>query len=206
MENLNQVISDNLKSLRKKHNLTQAELAEKINYSNKAVSRWEMGDVIPDITTLNTICEVYNIPLSAIFEENAADKKYAKSEKLRIPAMGNRLAIALLSIILIWFIATVVYVSVKVISGNALWQVFIFAIPVSCVVGIVFNSIWGYPTIKHLLLTVLNWSILASVYLSLIRYNLWIIFMVGIPVQIAIILWANITRNNIKKKRTDEKS
>lgn len=206
MENLNQVISENLKSLRKKHKLTQTELAEKINYSNKAVSRWETGEVIPDVITLNSICEIYNIPLSAIFEENAAEKKFTRSEKVRIPTMGNRLAISLISIIFIWFIATVVYVSVKVISGSDIWQVFIYAIPASCIVGIVFNSIWGYPMIKHVLLTILNWSILTSVYLSLLKYNLWIVFMVGIPVQIAIILWANITSNNIKRKRIDKKS
>lgn len=205
MENLNQVIADNLKSLRKKHNLTQAELAEKINYSNKAVSRWEMGEVIPDVATLNSICEFYNIPLSAVFEENAADKPIKKGKR-HIPTMSNRLAISLVSIILIWFIATVIYVSVKVIGGGNLWQVFIYAIPASCIVGIVFNSIWGYPMIKHLLLTVLNWSVLASFYLSLVKYNLWIVFMVGIPVQIAIILWANITSNNIKRKRVDENS
>lgn len=202
MENLNQVIADNIKSLRKKNGLTQAELAEKINYSNKAVSRWETGEVIPDVVTLNNICEVFDIPLASIFEENAAEKR--KSELKHIPTIGNRMAISLISISLIWFIATIVYVSVKVTTGATLWQVFIYSVPLSCVLGIIFNALWGNPMTKHILLSILIWSSLASVYFTLIDYRLWIIYIVGIPLQTAVILWANITSNNVQKRKVDK--
>lgn len=202
MNNLNEIIANNVKELRKKNGLTQTELAEKLNYSNKAVSRWETGEVIPDVTTLNNICEIFNVPLASIFKENAVEAK--KADGRHLPTIGNRLAISLISIAFIWFVATVVYVSVKVTMNTEIWQVFIYSVPVSCVIGIIFNSIWGQPMLKHLLLSVLNWSILASIHLSLIDYNLWIVYLVGIPVQVCIILWANITGNNVKKRKNNE--
>ena len=59
MENLKDVIRENLINLRKEHKLTQIDLAKKINYSDKAISRWENGDVLPDVEILNSICNVY---------------------------------------------------------------------------------------------------------------------------------------------------
>ena len=61
MENINQVVGNNIKTLRKANNMTQFELAEKLNYSNKAISRWESGEIVPDVATLNKICEIFCI-------------------------------------------------------------------------------------------------------------------------------------------------
>ncbi len=200
MDTINTVISNNIKELRKAHGLTQAELAEKLNYSNKAVSRWESGEVIPDVITLNNICEIFQIPIAKIFEEDAVSVKPERSLKITI---GNKLAITLISIIVVWFIATITYVCIEVTMNESVWQLFIYPVPLSCVVGIIFNSIWGRPMVKHILLTILIWSLLASIYLSLLEYNLWVIFIVGVPIQIVVILWANITSNNIKRKREE---
>ena len=84
MENLNIVIGTNIKELRKANKLTQFELAEKLNYSNKAISRWESGEVIPDVMTLNRICEIFNIPLSQIFETNVTTKKVRKNYQFQM--------------------------------------------------------------------------------------------------------------------------
>lgn len=192
------IIANNIKSLRKDRKMTQTELAEKLNYSNKAVSRWESGEVIPDVLTLSKICEIFEIPLSSIFEENAVDIKVTKDHRWTI---GNKLAISLLSIISVWFIATITFVCIKAAKNINIWQLFVWAVPASCIVAIVFNALWGRPMFKHVFLSLLLWSFLASLYLSLLKYNLWILFLIGIPVQAAIILWANITINNIKRKQ-----
>lgn len=198
MENINLIIGNNIKELRKANKLTQFELAEKLNYSNKTVSRWESGEIIPDVETLNKICEIFNISISKIFEENAVTIKPEKIHKFQI---GNKLTVSLLSVLLVWLIAVVVYVHTRVVFNLNLWQVFVWSVPASCIVGIVFNSLWGNKMFNYTIISVLNWSILASLYLTLLEYNLWLIFLIGIPVQIGIILWSNITRNNIIKKK-----
>ncbi len=197
MKDINLVIGTNIKELRKANKLTQYELAEKLNYSNKAVSRWESGEVIPDVTTLNAICELFNIPLSQMFEQNVTNTKVKKNYKLQ---MGNKLAISLLAILLVWFVAVIVFVNFQLTARINLWQVFVWAVPLSCIVAIVFNSIWGKPMFNYLIITVFIWSLITSIYVMLLKYNVWMIFLIGIPVQIAIILWSNITRNNLRNK------
>ena len=132
MKDINLVIGTNIKELRKANKLTQYELAEKLNYSNKAISRWESGEVIPDVLTLNKICEIFKIPLSQIFEENVTNTKVKKYYKMQI---GNKLAISLLSVLFIWLAATTTFVCLNITNGITLWQIFVWAIPLSCIVG-----------------------------------------------------------------------
>ena len=55
MEKLNFIIAKNLSELRRKNKLTQLEVAEKLNYSDKAVSKWEQGESLPGIEVLYKI-------------------------------------------------------------------------------------------------------------------------------------------------------
>lgn len=192
MENLNLVIGNNIKELRKINKMTQNDLAEKLNYSNKAVSRWESGEVIPDVQTLDKICSIFEIPLAKIFEENIQLEKVKKEYKFR---MTNKLAISLLAVLMVWLIATVCFVYSRITFNDNLWEVFLWAIPVSCVVGIVFNSIWGKKFFNFILISIMLWSTLLCVFLQFIEYNMWLVFIVGIPMQIGIILWSNIHRH-----------
>ncbi len=192
MENVNLIIGNNIKELRKLNKMTQYDLAEKLNYSNKAVSRWESGEVIPDVQTLVNICEIFEIPISKIFEEKLQLENVKKEYKYRI---GNKLAISLLSVLMVWLVATVCYVYSSITINRFLWQAFVWAVPASCVVGIVFNSIWGKKLYNFILISALIWSTLLSVYLQFLKYNLWLIFIVGIPMQVGVILWANIHKH-----------
>lgn len=197
MKDINLVIGNNIKELRKINKMTQNDLAEKLNYSNKAVSRWESGEVIPDVQTLNNICEVFEIPIENIFKEQLPTEKVKKEYKFR---MGNKMAITLLSVLLVWLIATVTYVYSRITFNDNLWQVFIWAIPLSCIISIVFNSIWGRKFFNFVLISILIWSTLTSIYLQFIEYNMWLIFFIGIPMQIGVILWSNIHKHHKDKE------
>ncbi len=197
MKNINLIIGNNIKELRKINKMTQNDLAEKLNYSNKAVSRWESGEVIPDVQTLNNICEVFEIPIENIFKEQLPTEKVKKEYKFR---MGNKMAITLLSVLLVWLIATVTYVYSRITFNDNLWQVFIWAIPLSCIISIVFNSIWGRKFFNFVLISILIWSTLTSIYLQFIEYNMWLIFFIGIPMQIGVILWSNIHKHHKDKE------
>ncbi|MDY2696325.1 MAG: helix-turn-helix transcriptional regulator, partial [Eubacteriales bacterium] len=163
MKDINLIIGNNIKELRKINKMTQSDLAEKLNYSNKAVSRWESGEVIPDVQTLNNICEIFEVPIESIFKEQLPTEKVKKEYKFR---MGNKMAISLLAVMMIWLIATVVFVYSRITFDDNLWQVFLWAIPLSCIIGIVFNSIWGRKFFNFVLISILIWSTLACIYLQ----------------------------------------
>ena len=52
---IKQNFARNLLAYRKARGLTQSQLAEKLNYSDKSISKWERGDVLPDIVTISMI-------------------------------------------------------------------------------------------------------------------------------------------------------
>ena len=67
-EKLKKQIGANIISYRKRFQMTQAGLAEKLNYSDKAISKWERGESVPDVLTLMQIAEHCNgRPISALF-------------------------------------------------------------------------------------------------------------------------------------------
>ena len=55
MEDLKQIFAENLSALRKKKGWTQMELAERLHYSDKAVSKWERGESLPDVVILKPV-------------------------------------------------------------------------------------------------------------------------------------------------------
>lgn len=197
MENLNYIIGNNIKELRKSLKMTQFDLAEKLNYSNKTISRWESGDIIPDVQTLNKLSELFKIPLSQMFEPDVVNKH--KLHHLYRFQLGNKLSIALLFMLSIWLIAVVIFVHSKITYNNSVWQVFVWAVPISASVGLLFNSLWGKPKYNYLIITLINWTLITSLYLSIYNYSFWMLYLIGIPIQIGIFLWPNITRKDKKK-------
>ena len=57
------MINMNLKHLRKNHNFTQEDIAEKINVSRQAVAKWEKGETVPDISSCIALAKLYNVTL-----------------------------------------------------------------------------------------------------------------------------------------------
>lgn len=198
MADLRATIAANIIDLRKSRNWTQAELAQKLNYSDKAVSKWERAESLPDVATLKEIVDLFHVSMDYLLEEEhkgpaAADQTVSRQKK------RNRLVVALLSVSLVFLIATIIFVSIGLYQGRMerfSWMVFVFAMPVACVVLLVFNSIWGKRILNFVIITALLWSILLTLYLSYLSYNIWLIFMIGIPGQIIILLSANFRRKH----------
>ncbi len=186
MADIKQIIANNLIALRRKNNLTQNDLAEKLKYSDNAISRWERAEVTPSVETLQQICEVFNISIAKLLEEDAV-KTATMSEKVQII---NKLAVTLLFVSLIWFVATIVFVYGKLIFELNFWQIFLWAIPCSCLIMLPFNEYWGKYIYKFVILSVFQWSLITAIYLQFYQYNFWLVFFVGIPVQVALTIWS----------------
>lgn len=195
MENLKDVISKNLVYLRKKNNLTQLELAEKINYSDNAISRWERGEVTPSIEILEILANFYKVSVKDLLEENLS----TTMEKETIALRTSRILTVIFSISIVWFVIIIIYIYLGIIMGNYNWTLFIFGVPVSTLLALYFNRRWGNRIISVVLASILAWSLIASIYLSFLEYNLWLIFLLGIPSQSAIISGYFIKPQNEKK-------
>lgn len=193
MKDIKPIIAANLSKFRKKKGLTQAELAEKLNYSDKAVSRWERGDTMPDISVLYELCEFYGITLDILASEDASeddlDKVYDKN------SLAYRILVMLLGVSFVWMFATVVYIYSNLKdNGNYFWMAFIWAIPLTCVVLKMTGRGFITTVVKIIIDSVFLWSVITCVYLQFIKYNMWMVFLLGIPMQAIIILWVRLKK------------
>ena len=105
MEDLKDVIAKNLVELRTEAKLTQLQLAEMLNYSDKAVSKWERGEAIPDIRVLVKIAGIYGVTVDDIVREESIATPVQPKKHLT----GKHAFITALSALLVWFIATGIF-------------------------------------------------------------------------------------------------
>ena len=205
--NIQEILISNLIALRRSRSLTQIELGEKINYSDKTISKWVNGDSCPNIEAIYKIAKFYDVSIDDLLSEDFQIGHRMVAEKQR---NYSKLIISLLAVMTVWVIATIIFVAMSLLEiGNA-WMIFIVAIPASAIVALVFNSIWGNTRFNYLIISILLWTLLTTVFLSALKYVevLWVIFLIGIPIQIAIILWSQLKykkrKKNQKKKENQE--
>ncbi len=197
MKEIKDIISNNLISLRKKNNLTQNELAEKLAYSDNMVSRWERGEITPSIETLQKISEFYSVPLASLLEEHSVEEK-TKDEKID---NMKKFSFVLMLMTTVWFAITITFVYANAILHQNIWRIFVLGVPLSCAVLLLFNGTWNKYIYRFVVLTVLVWSMLTFLYLYFLEYNLFLIFLVGIPVELSLVIWAFIKPKKISHKK-----
>ena len=195
------IIARNLAELRKARNLTQGELAERFNYSDKSISKWEHGDTMPDIEVLKQLCDFYGVSLDYLVTEH--DSIVAGEEKSP-ERVANKWTIVALSVSCVWLVAIVVFIALQLSMPADLWPKvawisFIWAFPASFIVMQVFNGIWGRSSWVGFLGICITWTSLASIYVTFglfmannAGWQLWPIFLVGGPLTVAGILWNRI--------------
>lgn len=192
MKELNDIIAANICELRKTSGMTQNDLAEKLNYSDKAVSKWERGESIPDVSVLKAIADNFGVTVDYLLtrEHKAYQEEKREMSKRK---KGNRLIITLISVVVVWLVAVFLYMNLQGFMREArgTWLVFIYAVPVSCIVTVVFNSIWGKRLFSFILSSLILWSLITSIYLSILILggsNIWLLFVLGVPGQLIIFL------------------
>lgn len=190
MENLNFIIGKNLQILRKKNKLTQSELGEKLNYSDKAISKWEKGESLPPIDVFYRLSQMYGVSLDSIVGEEKIKTSVIETKDMR----KRYLHITLLSILAVWLVALVLFVSFDIFAHISTWMCFAWAVPVSFIVGIVFDAIWNNCKFLFWFVSFLVWTFLLCTAVQLMSFNIWKILLIGIPLQIAIIIWSRMVK------------
>lgn len=227
--------------------MTQSDLADKLNYSDKAVSKWERAESIPDIAVLKEIADLFDVTLDYLVNEehnepesepgvlsdtlpdatasvdtyldNTADLKTATDPKTdfmdssgvsQTEATNNKQFTYITSkfrthgfitgmcIILVWLIATLSFVVADIINADLVykWLAFLYAIPISAIVWLVFNSIWFNKRRNYFIISLLMWSTLISIVVSVIHFSprFALILILGIPGQVIIYMWSSLKK------------
>jgi len=183
MAQLRTILAKNMTYLRTNAGMTQAELAARLNYSDKSISKWERGDGIPDVAVLVQLAGIYHVTLDWLVTEHTKHKP----PRMKNGMTRNQQLISIIALLGVLSLALTVFVSFWVI-GKVVWQVFIGALPVMCIVYLVLNSVWGRPGDNVYVISALLWTVLLFFYILFLERNLWLLFLLGIPAQAAVIL------------------
>lgn len=184
-DSLAYIFGKNITRLRKMENMTQLELAEKLNYSDKAVSKWEQGNSLPDVRVLVQIANLFGVTVDDLIREHNDKTVVPKNTKLR-----NRLITLLCSVGICWLTAVCIFVLLGIFGGQLSykWLPFLFAVPASAIVVLVFSCIWHWKWIRIISISVLIWTSITCVYFLAYALGagaeIWLLFLIGIPLQI----------------------
>lgn len=186
-DNLKHLIGKNISEYRKLSNMSQIELAEKLNYSDKAISKWERGDSLPDIVVIKQIADIFGITLNDLVGTKDVKKKRIDLKKL----VRTKTFVLLLSIGLVWLVSAVIFVALQMFDlwQDKSWLVFVFAIPASAIIAIVFFALWKKTIALIVSESALVWGLALGFCLAIHYEKIWLILIIAAPLQILIILW-----------------
>ena len=206
-EKLKEQIGANISAHRKRLGLTQAGLAEKLNYSDKAISKWERGESIPDVLTLMQLAEQFGITVNDLLEDPNAlpgnpgrlERAMTQVSEKALKRKADKRIILMLCSTLVFFVALLVFVVVSSFEVPKSWMAFVYAIPANAIVQLSLRSAWHDFRWNRALISVIVWGSLLSIHLTLLVFfgwNVWKLYLLGIPGQLAIFLWFRMFRSH----------
>ena len=214
-EELKLQIGSNITLYRKARGMTQAELAQKLNYSDKAVSKWERGESIPDVLTLADIARQFEITLNELVYGPAEEEVPAVApaepaeprpepeksvpRKITDRIRHNRKVIQGLVSILDWIVVLAFYVLLDSFELPYLWMLVLVGILAHAITLLSLRSAWQMYNWNMALISVIMWGSLAclhNVILLISHINIWRLYLMGLLGQLAIILWFKLIKKN----------
>ena len=201
MEDYSQIIAKNITDLRKSRDLTQQDFAKIINYSDKTVSKWELGYAIPNVETLKQIADYFGVTVDYFLVP------HVDIEKSTLPIMDRKirriLIMALFDLFFLLAGATVI-AAIATTESTFYWPIFLWSISLCLFYNSICANRWWKHTIwPYLLVSGSIWMILVSLYITIIyanlNYNFWYLFFVGLPVQFASIIILSLSHSTSER-------
>ena len=189
---LRKTVAKNIAAYRKAHHDTQLDLATKLNYSDKSVSKWERGESLPDVYILSQIADLYGVSVSALIGEIEPPKESKPHYHMFILLLSLALTMAVATLLFSMFmICKVPYPA---------WMFFVYALPVCSIICIVFTSLWWGILWQGVSVSALIWTLGLSLYLSFELENVSLIFLVCAALQVLTVLWEIFRKFLLKSK------
>ena len=199
MEDIKSNVAKNITELRILNNMTQMELAEKLNYSDKTISKWERGESTPDISVLVEMSDLFGVTLDYLVKSEKVEAAKVENNKEH---KYNRRVISYISECVGWIVAIFAFIITTLIIGKTTfqWLYFVFALPVVLIIKLIFNTVWFNPRHNYIIISALMWSILAAVQITFMYFgvNVALIYILGLAGQVVIVLWSFINKPKTK--------
>lgn len=214
-EKIKKQIGANIASYRKRSSMTQAGLADKLNYSDKAVSKWERGESVPDVVTLVELSKLFGVSVDDLLvDPNELPENPGKIERVMERAVEKTLkrkadkpAILKLSSLVVWFVALALVVLMSLFDIENTWMAFVYAIPTDAIVQLCLRCAWKDFRWNRFLISVIMWGGLLSIFVTILAFvdvslwtRLWRIFLLGIPGQFTILLSFKLVHKPVEEK------
>ena len=214
-EKLKNIIGSNISAYRKRAGMTQASLGEKLNYSDKAVSKWERGESVPDVWTLTMLAEQFDVTVNDLLKDpnalpehtGAVQQAMGHVVEKTLKRKADKSIILMLSGLLVWFVALLLFVVLSTVEVPNSWVAFFYAIPATAIVLLSLRSAWKDFRWNRALISAIVWGCLVSLHVSLLVFagvNAWKIYLLGIPGQAAVLLWFRMFRPAKGKEPVNE--
>ena len=159
--------------------MTQAEVGEKLNYSDKTISKWERGEVTTDVFVLMEIAALFDVSVDYLLKPHAEIEPIVYN-KPQEPHYNTR-AITAIAVLGVWTLAFLVFL-VLWWAGHVVWLLPVFAVPVSLVVLLVLQSVFHKGHGNGYIIGAIAVSLVTALYLTFLRNNPWQIVLLLIPI------------------------
>ena len=195
IDELKAIFASNLIRLRSEAGWTQAELGERLHYSDKSVSKWERAEAVPDALVLKTLSALFHVSIDELLTshdewkpkpEQKGDRRYNPLFLILCVLVGV-FTVCLLTFVVLW------------IFDDVRWLVLYAAVPLDIAVLLVFNSIWYRGRHNMFIIMAL---VLSLVLLALFLGRHWQIALLLIPLELIVYLACNIGRGKRKVPKT----
>lgn len=186
MKEIKEIFAHNLVELRQAAGMTQAELGDRLNYSDKTVSKWERGESIPDAGMLKQIGDVFGVSVDYLLEEDHRAQTSAPADESPDEAYTRHRTIWKIVQTGVWLLSFCIVVLCWIITRKIYWLILVWTLPVSFLLSIIFTALWSRHKGKSqfVFISLFVFSILLAVYLSALSHNLWMLFLLMIPVEV----------------------
>lgn len=183
MKDLKEITAGNIIRLRQNSNITQAQLGEKLGYSDKSVSKWERAEAIPDAYVLKQMSALFGVTVDYLLDEHEETEPIEENPQRSY----SRSAVMWLAVVGIWTAALLIFIVGWILEKN-LWLTFVFALPVTLVTLLVLNSVWKKGKQNFYIVATLVASVLVLVYLSFFDKNWWQLFLLLVPAELLVFI------------------
>ena len=183
-KDLKSIVGQNIYYISTINHLTQFELGEKLNYSDKAISKWERGDGLPDLYVIQKLMAMFHVSADYILSEHSEQDKKVDTKPLK----RNRKIITNIAVIATWSVALILFIMLAIIKHSYMWQLFIYTIPVVGIVATVFTFVWQKGRGAFFSISLIIIGLILTVYFAVGDYSNWILFLLAIPAELILFL------------------
>ena len=200
--NQQELLAKNLAYYRKASGLTQLELADKFNYSDKSVSKWERGEGFPDIFVLKSLADFYGITVDDFYQSEHKAVKVSQNKKRK------QTYLKLLSIGINWLVTVLTFFLLNTLLSRFApdapfesWLTFIYGTLTTGIILLVWEFIYHNRFLRMIAASIIIWTAALSLFLTFLvvmNLPLPLLFIVAIPLEVLEIIWYLFRRNRIR--------